>query len=59
MGTYPNNLGAERLGEAPIIGVAATIAKAVSRATVAKITELSIPHESVLRSVKKAKKEAR
>jgi xanthine dehydrogenase YagR molybdenum-binding subunit len=57
--TQANNLGAKGLGEPPIIGMAAAIANAVSRALGVRITELPITSEKVAEAVRKAKEKAR
>ncbi|MCS7146241.1 MAG: xanthine dehydrogenase family protein molybdopterin-binding subunit [Nitrososphaerota archaeon] len=54
--THANVLGAKGLGEPPVIGVAAAIANAVSRATGARITKLPITPEVVLKALKKETK---
>lgn len=54
--TRANTLGAKGLGEPPIIGVAAAIANAVSRAIDLRITQLPITPQTILEAVKKAKK---
>ncbi|MEM0482073.1 MAG: xanthine dehydrogenase family protein molybdopterin-binding subunit [Nitrososphaerota archaeon] len=57
--THANNLGAKGLGEPPIIGIAAAIANAVSRALGVRITELPITPERLIEGVIRAKEKAR
>ncbi|MEM0445150.1 MAG: xanthine dehydrogenase family protein molybdopterin-binding subunit [Nitrososphaerota archaeon] len=51
-----NNIGAKGLGEPPVIGAAAAIANAVSRAIGARITELPMTPDKVLEAIKKAQR---
>lgn len=51
-----NNLGAKGLGEPPIIGAAAAIANAVSRALGARVVELPMTSDKILNIIKKTRR---